>query len=352
MNTGLVQFRSNGDPTIAVFAETFRSNYLGLVGRLPCAVDGPMRDPAGFAPKNQSKVPMSQEKPDLLRQSEGFERVHASLTISLIATCRDGDNDRPGIRVCSVDDSVVQVRADNVNPAFDYLPVEESSRDIVGLFPAKSYANAAESDEGALVGDCMHPLSEADLIGAGASIFDFICRVRPRPLLVVSGGRIEGLVAWSDLQKLPVRAAVFALVTGFELTMYEAIKAVFPSGDGWQEYLTDDRLRKAEEEFKNRRGNDSDVELLLCTGFCDKRTILKKRLPFDSQGKKSAAMPISKGRFESDVEKIEELRNSLAHANSYAMNWDEVKDLRDTVKILVKLRKHIKRLSVMTRPLG
>ena len=63
-------------------------------------------------------------------------------------------------------------------------------------------------------------------------------------------------------------------------------------------------------------------------------------------------MPISKGRFESDVEKIEELRNSLAHANSYAMNWDEVKDLRDTVKILVKLRKHIKRLSVMTRPLG
>ena len=289
---------------------------------------------------------MNQEKPDMLRQSEGFEQVHANLTIFLIASPRDGDKDHLGVRVCRPDDSLTQVTGDNTKPAFDYLPVEEVSRgDIVGLLDANNFANAAKGDERALVRDHMCPLSEADLIGADATIFDFICRARPKPLLVVAGGRIQGLVAWSDLQKLPVRAAVFALVTGFELTMYEAIKAVFPSGDGWQGLLGGKRLRKAKDMYAKRSGNNSDVELLLCTEFCDKRTILKKLLCFDPQAKKTGAMPMSNRQFESDMKRIEKLRNRVAHASTYAMNWDEVEGLRQTVMILVTFRKHIKRHS-------
>ena len=287
---------------------------------------------------------MSHEKPDLLRQSEGFERVHASLTVPLIATRRDGDKDRPGVRVCRLDDSLAQVRATNINPVFDFLPVEETSRNIVGLFSAKSSSNADDDHGELLVRDRMCPLSEADLIGADATIFDFIRRVRPKPLLVVSGGKIEGLVAWSDLQKLPVRVAVFALVTGFELTMYEAIKTVFPKGDGWFEHLTLDRLAKAKNVFEQRGGNDSDVELLLCTEFCDKRTILKKSLPFDPQAKTSRAIPLFKREFEAQVERIEKLRNPLAHASTYAMNWADVERLKQTVTTLVKLRAHIKQM--------
>ena len=288
---------------------------------------------------------MSHEKPDMLRQSEGFERVHERLTVVLITTLRDGDAGRPSVRACRVVDSLAQVRADNIDPAFDYLPVEEDSRDIVGLFHAKSYVNATEGDEQPLVRDHMCPLSEADLIGADATIFDFISRVRPKPLLVVSGGRINGLVAWSDLQKLPVRAAVFALVTGFELTMYEAIKAIFPEGDGWRMHVSDTRLKKAETVYQRRGGNESDVELLLCTEFCDKRTILKKCLPFDPRAEESRSVPMSEGEFESHAKEIEDLRNPLAHASSYAMNWKEVENLRETVRILVELRKHIKRLA-------
>ena len=288
---------------------------------------------------------MNREKPDLLRQSDGFERVHANLTVSLIATSRDGDGPGPGVRVCRLDDSLDQVRAANLEPIYDHLPVAGAHGHIVGLFSAKTSLDDADSED-ECVRDHMCPLSEADLIGADTTILDFICRVRPQPLLVVSGGRIEGLVAWSDLQKLPVRAAVFALVTGFELTMYEAIRANFPRGDDWAKYLSPSRLKKAKGEYEERGGNDSDVELLLSTEFCDKRTILEKHLPFDPQGKDSAAMPMSKGKFESDVKSIEELRNPLAHANSYAMNWDAVTDLRDTVVTLLKLREQVKRLTI------
>ena len=174
-----------------------------------------------------------QPRPDMLRQSEGFERIHENLGVFLIATRRDN------VWVCHPVDSLAQVRSDNTISAFDYLPVEEACQNgIVGLLAAKHYASSAsEGDERALVRDCMCPLSEADLIGADATILDFIVRVRRKPLLVVAGERIQALVAWSDLQKLPVRAAIFALLTGFELTMYEAIKAEFSGGDGWRKHL-------------------------------------------------------------------------------------------------------------------
>lgn len=285
---------------------------------------------------------MNREKPDMLRQSDGFERVHENLTVALIATRRDGDEDRPGVRTCRVGDSLAQVRANNINPTFDYLPVEAPSGDIVGLFHAKSYQDATEGGEQTRVDQHMCPLSEADLISADTSIFDFISRVRPKPLLVVSKGKIDGLVAWSDLQKLPVRAAVFALVTGFELTMYEAIKTTCREGHRWREYLSDSRLQGAEALYKQRGGNESDVELLLCTEFCDKRTILKKCLSFDPEVSESGSLPMSKRKFESDVSRIEELRNPLAHASNYAMSWEEVEGIRETGRILVELRKRIK----------
>ena len=290
---------------------------------------------------------MNRERPDLLRQSAGFERVHMNLTVSLIATSRDGDGHGPGLRICHVDDSVAEVKAANLKPIYDYLPVVRADGHIVGLFSAKRSADGADVDD-ELVRDHMCTLSEADLIGADATIRDFICRVRPQPLLVVSGERINGLVAWSDLQKLPVRAAVFALVTGFELTMYEAIRAVFPEGDGWREHLSDTRLKDAEDVYELRGGNESDVKLLLCTEFCDKRTILKKCLPFDSQAK-AGAIPMSKRKFEDEIKMIENLRNPLAHASSYAMKWDQVMNLRQTVTTLLELRERIK-MAVPTRP--
>ena len=67
---------------------------------------------------------MNREKPDLLRQSDGFERIHVNLTVSLIATSRDDDGHGSGVRVCRLDDSRAEVKAANLKPIYDYLPVE------------------------------------------------------------------------------------------------------------------------------------------------------------------------------------------------------------------------------------
>ena len=291
---------------------------------------------------------MTYEKPDMLRQSGGFEEVHSSLRVALIATSRGDGKGRSDIRVCRPNDSLAQVTTTNVDPVFDYLPVERNNGDIVGLFSARNSSTAKEGHDDELVRDHMCPLSEADLIGANTPILDFIRRVRPKPLLVVSGERIDGLVAWSDLQKLPVRAAVFALVTGFELTMYEAIKVVCTDDDDWNRHLASNRLEGARRVYERRDGSDSDVDLLLCTEFCDKRTILKKCLPFTSTAEQDRAMPISKRTFATKVKNIEDLRDPLAHASTYAMNWDDVESLKETVQDVVTLREQIKHVCQMS----
>ncbi|MGO4843671.1 hypothetical protein AB4144_66485, partial [Rhizobiaceae sp. 2RAB30] len=74
-------------------------------------------------------------------------------------------------------------------------------------------------------------LREAHLIGADASILSFVKEADTRPFrLLVSERGIVGLVSLSDLQKLPVRAALFGLVTGLEMAMTDAILTHDPEG--------------------------------------------------------------------------------------------------------------------------
>ena len=70
------------------------------------------------------------------------------------------------------------------------------------------------------------------------------------------------------------------LVTGFELTMYETIKRHFGKRDDWTELLSGHRLCLAEKEYREQCERNSDVDLLLCTQFCDKRDILIKSFEF------------------------------------------------------------------------
>ena len=225
-----------------------------------------------------------------------------------------------------------EIRARNCDPVFDYLPVQDADEHLIGLLSNQRIGDESDDDEGARVVDRMDPLSEADLIGEKTPIVALIGRIRKKPFLVVSGQEIIGMVAWSDLQKLPVRAALFALVTGFELTMYETIKRHFGKRDDWTMHLDKDRLSKAKKEYRERRERGSDVDLLLCTQFCDKRDILIGSFDF-TMGKK---------KLEKQFRAIERVRNDIAHANNYAMTFEQAQLLRTTLRTLGELRAQIR----------
>ena len=258
---------------------------------------------------------MSVEKPDTSRQSEGFQEVHGGLTAGQIAVLR------AKLRICRASDRASEIRARNRDPVFDYLPVKDADEHLIGLLSNQRIGDTSLVGEGARVVDRMDPLSEADLIGEGAPIVGLILRIRQKPFLVVSGQEIIGMVAWSDLQKLPVRAALFALVTGFELTMYETIRRHFGKRGDWTIHLDECRLSMANREYRERRERGSDVDLLLCTQFCDKRDMLIGSFDF----------AIGKRKLEKQFRAIERVRNDIAHANNYAMTFDQAQLLRTTL---------------------
>ena len=156
---------------------------------------------------------------DEIASSGIFEAVHTGLTVQLIAT------PRAQLMTCKADEAASLVLQRNTE-RYDHLPVLDlaaGEERIVGLFNASIFFKAPIPDD--QVRNHMLPLAEEYLIGADASILDFVIDADSKPCrLVLAGARIAGLISLSDLQRLPVRAALFVLITGFEIAMTEAIR--------------------------------------------------------------------------------------------------------------------------------
>ena len=113
----------------------------------------------------------------------------------------------------------------------------------------------------------------------------------------------------SDLQQLPVRAALFTLITSLEIVMADWIEAQWPGDpDSWLALLSPGRREKALDRIKEFKNNNSFVSEILCTEFTDKCDIVRER----------ASIPASKSQMERDFSAIRDLRDQLAHASHYA----------------------------------
>jgi hypothetical protein len=237
-----------------------------------------------------------------------LESIHRGLTVDSIAT------ERAKFETCAADEALAVVIERNRSNAFDFLPVTEpepgtpaTSARIIGLLEIVPYVHGKEPQGD--VRETMRPLSEENLIGADASIITFLRNAdHQRCRLVISGPEISGLVTLSDLQQLPVRAALFAMVTQLEMIMASWIRAEFGNSDGWMERLSKERQLKVHEKAATAKSDDGFVELLLFTQFGDKVAIIKK----------SPVFGWTKGSFKSELDQVQNLRDDLAHANDYA----------------------------------
>jgi hypothetical protein len=215
------------------------------------------------------------------------------------------------------------------NEIFDYLPVEEArSQDelvLVGMLPTTTLMEQALGD---LVARHAIPLDERWIVGSSMSLLDFIRTADEHPCrLVVDGGRVIGLASLSDLQKLPVRAALFGLVTGLEMAMTEAIVSTL-DGDAWKQHLTRTALDKL--AFHVAQANDADafVNELLFTGLKDKVRILKH-----GPWKTAPDLPWRA----SVTDRMCVLRDDVAHAKNYAETPAAARSVRATARDLFYL---------------
>jgi hypothetical protein len=266
------------------------------------------------------------DDPDLTL--EAFQR---GLTVGLIAT-KGAD-----FETCTHDEKLSTVVDRNRRKRFDFLPVIEPPKEgadtrdkIVGLIEIAPFMQAAKAE--GRVRAKMRPLSEGNLIGADASILAFVRDAdRQKCRLVVSGHEISGLVSLSDLQRLPVRAALFALVTHLEIIMVNAIRSECDDTEGWLERLPEKRRKILQTEIDKTRVDDGLVDALLFTQFADKVTIIRR----------SPRFPFGKGRFESELKQAQSLRDHLAHANDYAASPDAARNVCSAVRLIDKWNKEL-----------
>jgi len=269
--------------------------------------DGP---PAAAAPPATDWA--NGDPPDTLDVLAGVQR---SLPISLIET------PRRDFVTCRPDMGIAE--ALGIPGGFDHLPVEDGRGRMVGLLDVASLRGGGDV-EGA-VRDRMAPLSEDTLIGAGAGILDFVRDADRHPCrLVVAGTGVSGLVTLSDLQRLPVRAALFTAITHLEMTMAAAIRREFWGTDAWMDRLSRDRRDKVLDAVVRSGQADNAIENLLFTQFADKIVIVTKSPGF--------SWPREAARGE--LKRARRLRDDLAHANEYAATREAAGDVCRTLRLI------------------
>lgn len=250
---------------------------------------------------------------DKLRQVQG------SLTVGLIMV------PRASFETCCPAESAVEVKRRNPDN-FGFFPVEDGDR-ILGLYHAERWFDMDAPD--VPVGEDYQALSEDILIAADASIFDFIMQADKHPTnLVVSGSRIAGLVSLSDIQQLPVRAALFSAITSFEMTMAMVIETQWSDPNDWVSKLPQKRQDRLRAEMKKSRAGDAALTEIAYTQFCDKKTLVTI----------AGITGVTKAQLEKGIGRIERLRDKLAHANEFAGSSDDAKKVCDTVRRLYELK--------------
>lgn len=252
---------------------------------------------------------------------EGLERVQGSLTVGMIMALRDD------LMTCRREESVATVRARNVE-SFSFIPVVDARGRYLGLHRAEQWFGRTAPDTP--IEDDFELFSEDMVIGADASIFEFVKTADDRPTrLVVSGHQVAGLISLSDLQQLPVRAALFTLMTSLEMVMARRIEAEWAGGsEEWMALISEDRQGPLRDAIARAKAGDGYVNDIVFTQLCDKATIILK----------SKLLNGSRRQLEAKFKCIEALRNDIAHANYYAETPEAARKVCATVRTVFEIK--------------
>ena len=225
---------------------------------------------------------------------------------------------------CRLEDSLNHVVSRTDAEEFDYLPVTDSDK-IVGLLNRRALvAGEGLSAKGSekLVSDAFDRLDERNIIAADAGILVFLLNANRSPCrLILTTDRVTGLVSKSDLQKLPVRALLFHVVTHLELAMAAWIRRYLPDETAWLSVLPKGRRKCIEARYRGLTSSNLAIDRLTATMFADKRSVLLK----------CAALSISRTQAQKELKRVEELRDSLAHSGDYALTEKSADRMIETV---------------------
>lgn len=178
-----------------------------------------------------------------------------------------------------------------------------------------------------------HPIQEAKILSGNAHLSELVVALDQVPYFFVNFlGEISGIVTRADLDDPPVRMWLFGLITLIEMRFLTLIKRRFPD-DGWQQYLSNNRLEKAAVLQQERQRRKQDPQLLECLQFSDKAQIVIR----DEQLRQQIGFQYRR-QAEQAIKNLEKLRNNLAHAQDIvSLDWQTIVNLSENLEAVIEI---------------
>jgi hypothetical protein len=125
---------------------------------------------------------------------------------------------------------------------------------------------------------------------------------------------------------------LFGLITLIEMRFLDLIELRFQD-EGWQKYLSNQRLEKAVALQVERQRRNQDPRLLDCLQFSDKAQILVRDETLRSQ-----IGFASRRRGDETIKNLEKLRNNLAHAQDIVtLDWETIVGLSENLETVIRI---------------
>ncbi|WKA53183.1 hypothetical protein [Planococcus shixiaomingii] len=212
---------------------------------------------------------------------------------------------------------------------FDVIGFQENGR-VTGFIDK----NNIVSDEEII--NAVKKFDIHDLITPNTDIRDCLKLLENRNFLfIIDQSQVTGIVTAADRQKPAVRMMLFGIITIFESQLASLIHLKYPE-NRWGKLISESRLDKANELYSELLEKNLDINLITCTQICDKTDIVLKDPIL-----LSSLTGLSKTKAKEFFNRIQELRNNLAHANSL-QHWfenenilnlvDQVRNITDNIK--------------------
>jgi hypothetical protein len=206
---------------------------------------------------------------------------------------------------------------------------------VVGVRTAgvvTAYAARTELGQGSFT-QVMRPFQRTQLLDRDASLVDVVSALgRHEACFIRLHGEVVAYVSRRELQGPVARMWLFGMITSIELAVTEGIRASLTEKD-WAGMITSARLDKARALQESRAAFGRPVPLLDCLQLSDKVRIL---LAVD---KRPRALFHANSKAESQrlVRDLEDLRNSLAHAQDIVTHdWTEIARLARRIEELAR----------------
>lgn len=215
----------------------------------------------------------------------------------------------------------------------DYL--EKIDFDVVGVRVdgvINGFARKIDLSSG-MIGEYVVEFSEANVLAERAPLLHLLEVMRHHPqVFVIIKDQVWGIVTRGDLQKGPVRMWLFGIISLIEMNFLKLIRRCYPNSS-WKDLVNPNRMNNAEYMLRDRKQRNEATDLADCLQFCDKaHIILNTENLIEELGIKS------KKKAKQIVEKLENLRNELAHSQDILTGkWPEICDLAAIAEnILIK----------------